>query len=45
LRLTIGFRISEYLSVTPDLQYVINPLGNSHNDDVFAGMLRAYLSF
>jgi carbohydrate-selective porin OprB len=38
-------RISEYLSVTPDVQYVINPLGNSHNDDVFAAMLRAHLSF
>jgi carbohydrate-selective porin OprB len=38
-------RISEYLSVTPDVQYVIDPLGNSHNDDVFAAMLRAHLSF
>ena len=38
-------RISEYFSVTPDLQYVINPLGDSRNDDVVAAMLRAHISF
>jgi hypothetical protein len=37
--------VSEFLSITPDLQYVMDPLGNSHNDDVFAAMLRAHLSF
>jgi hypothetical protein len=39
------FAISEYLSITPDLQYIVNPLGDSHNDDVFAAMLRVHLSF
>jgi carbohydrate-selective porin OprB len=33
------------MAITPDLQYVVNPLGDSHNDDVFAAMLRAELSF
>jgi hypothetical protein len=37
--------VSEFLSITPDLQYIMNPLGNSHNDDVLAAMLRAHLSF
>jgi hypothetical protein len=37
--------IAEHMAITPDLQYVVNPLGDSHNDDVFAAMLRAELSF
>ena len=37
--------LSEYFALTPDIQYVINPLGNGDNDDVFAGMIRAEFSF
>ena len=37
--------IAEHVAITPDLQYVVNPLGDSHNDDVFAAMLKAELSF
>jgi len=37
--------ISEHVAITPDVQYVVNPLGDSHNDDVLAAMLRAELSF
>ena len=37
--------LTEYFAVTPDIQYVINPLGNEDNDAVFAGMLRAEFSF
>lgn len=37
--------LSENLALTPDLQYVINPLGDSDNDGVFAGMLRGEFTF
>jgi hypothetical protein len=37
--------LAENLAVSPDFQYVVNPLGNSHNDDVFAAMLRVEVSF
>lgn len=37
--------LSEYFSISPDLQYVVNPLGDSDNDDIVAGMLRGQLSF
>ncbi len=37
--------LSEYLALTLDLQYVVNPLGDSSNDDVFAGMVRGEFSF
>ena len=37
--------LGEYFSITPDLQYVVNPRGDCHGDDVFAGMLRAVVAF
>jgi hypothetical protein len=37
--------ISSHMAITPSLQYVRNPLGNRDNDGVFAGMLRAEISF
>jgi carbohydrate-selective porin OprB len=37
--------LTEKIAVSPDIQYVANPLGNSHNDDVFAGMVRLEFSF
>ncbi len=37
--------LSEHFAVSPHLQYVIHPKGNSDNDNVFAGMLKAEWSF
>jgi hypothetical protein len=37
--------LNEYFAVSPDIQYVVNPLGNDHNDGLFAGMLRVEFSF
>jgi hypothetical protein len=37
--------ISPHMAVGPHFQYVRNPLGNRDNDDVFAGMFRAEISF
>ncbi len=37
--------ISDNLFITPDLQYVFNPHGNSSNDNILAGMVRAEFSF
>jgi hypothetical protein len=37
--------ISEFVAITPDVQYIVNPVGDTRNDDVFAAMLRAELSF
>lgn len=41
------YRISvlEHLAITPGFHYVIHPRGDTHNDDVFAGMVRAEISF
>ncbi len=39
------FQISENLAITPDIQFVTNPHGNSNNDNIFAGMVRAEFSF
>ncbi len=39
------FKVSEKFAITPDFQYVVNPHGNSSNDNIFAGMVRAELSF
>jgi len=33
--------VSENFHITPDIQYVVNPHGNSDNDNIFAGMVRA----
>ena len=38
-------QISENFAVTPDFQFVTNPQGNSDNDNIFAGMVRAEFSF
>ena len=35
-RLSFG----EHLAISPDIQYVVDPLGHEHNEDVVAGMLR-----
>ncbi|MFO7707777.1 MAG: carbohydrate porin [Desulfobacterales bacterium] len=37
--------VTENLAFTPDLQYVWNPGGDSDNDPVFAGMVRAEFGF
>jgi carbohydrate-selective porin OprB len=37
--------LTEHFAVSPDLQYVTNPLGNAHNSNVFAGMVRVQFSF
>jgi cell division septum initiation protein DivIVA len=38
-------QISENFAITPDVQYVVNPHGNSSNDNIFAGMIKAEFSF
>ena len=37
--------LSENFAISPHLQYVIHPLGNRDNDNVFAGMLKGEWSF
>ena len=37
--------LNEHVALTPDLQWVVNPVGNGDNDAVFAGMIRVELSF
>jgi len=37
--------LSDHFALTSDFQYVVDPLGDSSNDDVFAGMLRGEFSF
>ena len=37
--------VTENLAFSPDLQYVVNPGGDSNNDPVFAGVLRAEFNF
>jgi len=37
--------VTENLAFTPDIQYVWNPGGDSDNDGIFAGMLRAEFNF
>jgi hypothetical protein len=37
--------LTKYIAVSPDIQFVTNPQGNSQNDDVFAGMIRVEFSF
>lgn len=39
------FALSDHLAITPDLQMVINPLGESGNDEIFSGMLRGEFYF
>jgi len=38
-------QVGENLAVTPDLQLVLNPHGNSNNDRIIAAMLKAEFSF
>jgi Carbohydrate-selective porin, OprB family len=47
LHLEIYYRIalSDSFAITPDLQYVMSPLGNDKNDDIFVGMIRAEWGF
>jgi carbohydrate-selective porin OprB len=37
--------VTENLAFTPDLQYVWNPGGDSDNDGILAGMVRAEFNF
>ena len=37
--------VSENFFITPDFQHVVNPHGNSNNDNIWAGMVRAEFSF
>ena len=45
LELYYRIAVTEHLAFSPDLQYVWNPGGDSNNDGIFAGMLRAEFSF
>jgi hypothetical protein len=45
LELYYRIAVTESLAFTPDVQYVWNPGGDSDNDGVFAGMLRAEFNF
>jgi hypothetical protein len=45
LELYYRIAVTENLAFTPDLQYVWNPGGDSDNDGVFAGMVRAEFGF
>jgi len=45
LELYYRIAVTEHLAFSPDLQYVWNPGGDSDNDGIFAGMLRAEFSF
>jgi hypothetical protein len=45
LELYYRVAVTEHLAFSPDLQYVWNPGGDSHNDGIFAGMLRAEFGF
>jgi len=38
-------QITENLSITPDFQLVLNPQGNSSNDNIFTAMVKAEFSF
>ncbi len=37
--------LTENFALSPDIQYVADPLGNSDNDGIFAGMVRAEFAF
>jgi hypothetical protein len=37
--------LAEFFAITPDLQFVLDPLGDSDNDNVFTGMIKTELSF
>ncbi|MGV8074438.1 MAG: carbohydrate porin [Syntrophobacteraceae bacterium] len=37
--------LTENFAVSPDIQYVVDPLGNNRNDGIFAGMVRVEFSF
>jgi Carbohydrate-selective porin, OprB family len=45
LELYYRVAVTEHLAFSPDLQYVWNPGGDSSNDGIFAGMLRAEFGF
>jgi hypothetical protein len=45
LELYYRIAVTENLAFTPDIQYVWNPGGDSDNDGVFAGMIRAEFGF
>jgi carbohydrate-selective porin OprB len=45
LELYYRIAVTEHLAFSPELQYVWNPGGDSNNDGIFAGMLRAEFSF
>jgi hypothetical protein len=45
LELYYRIAVTENLAFTPDIQYVWNPGGDSDNDGVFAGMVRAEFNF
>ena len=39
------FLIGDAFSITPDIQYVANPFGDSSGDGIFAGMVRLFWGF
>jgi hypothetical protein len=45
LELYYRIAVTENLAFTPDIQYVWNPGGDSDNDGIFAGMVRAEFNF
>lgn len=45
VELYYNLKVNEHLNISPDIQWVKNPNGDSDNDDVWAFGLRAQLSF
>lgn len=39
------FLVADGFTITPDIQYVANPFGDSSGDGIFAGMLRMFWGF
>lgn len=45
LELYYKYQLTPYASIKPDIQYIINPSGDSNVDDVLIGMLRFEVTF
>jgi carbohydrate-selective porin OprB len=37
--------LSKFFAISPDIQYVINPLGDTDNDNILTGMIRGEFNF
>jgi len=45
MELYYNFKVSDHLNISPDIQWVKNPNGDSENDDIWVFGIRAQLSF